>query len=92
MKSSSEDDVRRSVQPQAAPMRRSLFRKYFLAFFAAVIVPLAVSGIGDAWFGYREQRSMLSALLLLEATSAAYKFQSFLDGVKDQLGWTVQQD
>ncbi|WP_455873516.1 adenylate/guanylate cyclase domain-containing protein [Rhizobium yanglingense] len=81
----------RSVQLQAAPMRRSLFRKYFLAFFAAVIVPLAVSGIGDAWFGYRDQRAMLSALLRVEATSAAGKIQSFLDGIKDQLGWTVQQ-
>ncbi|MFA1625039.1 adenylate/guanylate cyclase domain-containing protein [Rhizobium mongolense] len=91
MKSSSEDGVRRSVQLQAAPMRRSLFRKYFLAFFAAVIVPLAVSGIGDAWFGYRDQRAMLSALLRVEATSAAGKIQSFLDGIKDQLGWTVQQ-
>ncbi|MGO6726220.1 adenylate/guanylate cyclase domain-containing protein [Rhizobium ruizarguesonis] len=88
MKSSSEDGVRRSVQPQAAPM---LFRKYFLAFFAAVIVPLAVGGIGDAWFGYRDQRAMLSALLRVEATSAAAKIQSFLDGIKDQLGWTVQQ-
>lgn len=83
--------MRRSVQLQTAPMRRSLFRKYFLAFFAAVIVPLAVSGIGDAWFGYRDQRAMLSALLRVEATSAAGKIQSFLDGIKDQLGWTVQQ-
>ncbi|MGO6701954.1 cache domain-containing protein, partial [Rhizobium ruizarguesonis] len=72
-------------------MRRSLFRKYFLAFFAAVIVPLAVSGIGDAWFGYRDQRAMLNALLRVEATSAAGKIQNFLDGIKDQLGWTVQQ-
>ncbi|MGR9257392.1 adenylate/guanylate cyclase domain-containing protein [Rhizobium leguminosarum] len=91
MKSSSEDGVRRSIQLQAAPMRRSLFRKYFLAFFAAVIVPLAIGGIGDAWFGYRDQRAMISALLRVEATSAAGKIQSFLDGIKDQLGWTVQQ-
>ncbi len=83
--------MRRSVQLQAAPMRRSLFRKYFLAFFAAVIVPVAVSGIGDAWFGYRDQRAMLSALLRVEATSAAGKIQSFLDGIKNQLAWTVQQ-
>ncbi|MEX2691869.1 adenylate/guanylate cyclase domain-containing protein [Rhizobium mongolense] len=91
MKSSSEGGVRRLVQLKAAPIRRSLFRKYFLAFFAAVIVPLAISGIGDAWFGYRDQRAMLSALLRVEATSAAGKIQSFLDGIKDQLGWTVQQ-
>ncbi|WP_244541472.1 adenylate/guanylate cyclase domain-containing protein [Rhizobium tibeticum] len=90
MKSSSEDGVRRSVQLQALPMRRSLFRKYFLAFFAAVIVPVAVSGIGDAWFSYRDQRAMLSALLRVEATSAAGKIQSFLDGIKDQLGWTIE--
>jgi adenylate cyclase len=91
MKSSSEDGVRDSIQLEAAPMRRSLFRKYFIALFAAVIVPVAASGISDAWFGYRDQRAMLSALLRVETTSAAGKIQSFLDGIKDQLGWTVQQ-
>ncbi|MBY5898575.1 adenylate/guanylate cyclase domain-containing protein [Rhizobium ruizarguesonis] len=81
----------RSLPLQAAPMRRSLFRKYFLALFAVVIVPVTASGISDAWFGYRDQRAMLSALLRVETKSAAGKIQSFLDGIKDQLGWTVQQ-
>ena len=83
--------MRGSIHLEAAPVRRSLFRKYFLALFAAVIVPMAASGISDAWFGYRDQRAMLSALLRVETTSAAGKIQSFLDGIKDQLGWTVQQ-
>ena len=76
---------------EAAPVRRSLFRKYFLALFTAVISPMAASGISDAWFGYRDQRAMLSALLRVEARSAAGKIQSFLDGIKDQLGWTIRQ-
>src|SRR5262245_60294893 len=91
MKSSSEGGVRGSIQIDAAPVRRSLFRKYFIALLIAVIVPVAASGISDAWFGYRDQRAMLSALLRAEATSAAGKIQGFLDGIKDQLGWTVQQ-
>lgn len=72
-------------------LRRSLFRKYFVALFAAVVVLLVANGIGDAWFGYRDQRAMLNAVLRSEATSAAGKIASFLDGIKDQLGWTVQQ-
>lgn len=83
--------MRGSIQLEAAPVRRSLFRKYFIALFVAVIIPVAASGISDAWFGYRDQRAMLSALLRVEATSAAGKIQNFLDGIKDQLGWTVQQ-
>nr|WP_206073417.1 adenylate/guanylate cyclase domain-containing protein [Mesorhizobium wenxiniae] len=83
--------MRDSIHPEAAPVRRSLFRKYFVALFAAVIVPITASGIGDAWFGYRDQRAMLSALLRVEATSAAGKMQSFLDDIRDQLGWMVQR-
>ncbi|TIQ86956.1 MAG: adenylate/guanylate cyclase domain-containing protein, partial [Mesorhizobium sp.] len=83
--------MRDSIHPEAAPVRRSLFRKYFIALLAAVIVPITASGISNAWFGYRDQRAMLSALLRVEATSAAGKMQSFLDGIRDQLSWTVQQ-
>jgi adenylate cyclase len=72
-------------------LRRSLFQKYFLALFVAVVVPLLVSGISDAWFGYRDQRAMLNAVLRTEAASAASRIGSFLQGIKDQLGWTVQQ-
>ena len=67
-------------------MRRSLFRKYFLVLFAAVIFPMAAGGISDAWFSYGDQRAILSALLRSEATSAADKIESFLDEIKGQLG------
>jgi adenylate cyclase len=72
-------------------MRRSLFRKYFVTLFAAVMIPVVAGGIGDAWFSYRDQRALLSALLQAETASAANRIQSFLDGVRSQLGWTVQQ-
>ncbi|RWM94380.1 MAG: HAMP domain-containing protein [Mesorhizobium sp.] len=73
-------------------MRRSLFRKYFLVLFAAVVFPMAASGISDTWFSYVDQRAILSALLRSEATSAAEKIESFLDGIKVPLGSTVPQD
>ena len=73
------------------PLRRSLFRKYFVALFAPVVVLLIANGIGDAWFGYRDQRVMLNAVLRSETAAAAGKIGSFLDSIKDQLGWTVQQ-
>ena len=41
---------------------------------------MAAGGISDAWFSYRDQRTILSALLRAETTSAADKIESFLDG------------
>lgn len=69
---------------------RSLFRKYFLALFLALVVPLIASGISEAYFGYKDQRARLDALLGVEARSAASKIQGFIDGITDQLGWLVQ--
>jgi class 3 adenylate cyclase len=69
---------------------RSLFQKYFFVLFLAVVVPLAANGIGDAWFGYRDQRARLDQLLGVEARSAASRIQGFLDGITNQLGWLVQ--
>lgn len=71
--------------------RRSLFRKYFLALFAAVVVPLMANGAGEAWFGYRDQRDLLDRLLRVEADNAAATIEGFLSGIRDQLGWAVQQ-
>lgn len=72
----------------AAP-RTSLFKKYFLALFAAAVVPLLAAGGTEAWFGYHDQRARLNDLLDAEARSAAAKIQDFVEGIRDQLGWTV---
>ena len=70
--------------------RRPLFQKYFLVLFAAVVVPLLVNGASEAWFGYRDQQTSLGQRLHVEAISAAGKIRGFLDGIADQLQWTVQ--
>src|SRR5277367_2027300 len=70
--------------------RRSLFQKYFLVLFVAVVVPLIINGASDAWFGYRDQRANLSSRLRAEANSAAGRIQAFLDGIRAQMDWTVQ--
>ena len=57
--------------------------------FAAVVFPMAASGISDTWFSYVDQRAILSALLRSEATSAADKIESFLDGINVPLGSTL---
>ena len=77
------------ADPLAAP-RASLFRKYFRALFAAAVVPLLIAGGTEAWFGYHDQRAMLNNLLNAEARSAAINIQDFTEGIRDQLGWTVQ--
>lgn len=68
----------------------SLFGKYFLVLFAAVVVPLLAAGASEAWLGYRDQRAHLDALLRAEARLAAAKIQSFVDGIRDQLAWATQ--
>jgi adenylate cyclase len=83
------DKPDRGALPSARP-RRPLFQKYFAALFVAVVVPLLASGITDAWFAYRDQRTMLSQRLRAEAISAAAKIQAFLDDIRNQLEWTVQ--
>jgi hypothetical protein len=44
----------------------------------------------EAWFGYRGQRAALNELLQAESRSAADRIQTFIDGIRDQLGWVVQ--
>jgi class 3 adenylate cyclase len=76
--------------PVMSQPRHPLFRKYFTALFVAVVVPLLANGASEAWFGYRDQRLVLSQRLHAEARSAAGKIQGFLDDITDQLQWTVQ--
>ena len=70
--------------------RRSLFLKYFVTLFVAVVVPLVLGAISEAWFGYRDQRLHLNEVLQVESRSAADRIQTFIDGIRDQLGWVVQ--
>jgi adenylate cyclase len=73
------------------PLRSSLFRRYFVALFAVVAIPLLVKSVSDAWFGYRDQRMMLDALLRMQAMSAAGRIENFLTDIRDQLRWTVHE-
>ncbi len=78
------------VSRRSAATRTSLFTKYFVALFAAVVVPLLIAGASEAWFGYHDRRARLNDLLDAEARGAAAKIQDFIESIRDQLGWTVQ--
>jgi adenylate cyclase len=69
---------------------RGLFQKYLLVLFMAVAIPLAISGVVEAWLGYRDHRARLDQLLGIQATSAAARIQGFIDGLTNELGWLVQ--
>jgi adenylate cyclase len=75
--------------PPVVP-RRSLFKKYFFAIFAAVVAPLLIAGGSEAWFGYHDQRARLNDLLDAEARLAAVKIQDFIESIREQLAWTLQ--
>ena len=75
---------------RSATRRRSLFTKYFGALFAAVVGPLLIAGGSEAWFGYHDQRARLNDLLDAEARLAAVKIHDFIEGIREQLAWTVQ--
>lgn len=74
----------------ATTVRRPLFRKYFIILFVAVTVPLIVNGATEAWFGYADQRAMLDQRLRVEARAAASRLRDFVDGIREQVAWTVQ--
>jgi adenylate cyclase len=83
-------EVLRSDHLPVARPRRSLWSRYFVTLFVAVIVPLVLGAVSEAWFVYRDQRLHLNEVLQVEARSAADRIQTFLDGICDQLGWVVQ--
>jgi adenylate cyclase len=70
-------------------LRRPLFQKYFLALFVAVVGPLLINGASEAWFGYRDHRTMLDRTLRIQADAAANRIQAFLDHIAGQLEWSV---
>jgi adenylate cyclase len=70
--------------------RRSLFIKYFVTLFVAVVVPLMLGSATEAWFAFRDNKVDLDDILRVQARSAAERIQSFTDGIRDQLGWVVQ--
>lgn len=76
--------------PDPPAPRSSLFKKYFRALFAAVVVPLLIAGGSETWFGYHDQRARLNDLLDAEVRLAAVKIRDFIEGIRDQLGWAVQ--
>lgn len=70
--------------------RRSLFFKYFVSLFAAVLLPILVGGASEAWFGYRDQRARLNDVLKAESQRASSRIQDFIGAIRDDLGWAVQ--
>jgi len=70
--------------------RRSLFLKYFVTLFVAVVAPLLLGSAIEAWFSFRDSRIDLNERLQVEARSAADRIRAFTDGIRDQLGWVVQ--
>lgn len=71
-------------------LRHSLFTKYLITLFVAVVIPLILGAAGEAWFGYRAQRAHLDQLLKSESRSAAERIGTFVGTIRDQLGWVVQ--
>ncbi|MBV9705373.1 MAG: HAMP domain-containing protein, partial [Methylobacteriaceae bacterium] len=85
-----KDRARDQAASGSSARRWSLFQKYFAALFTAVVLSLIANGASEAWFGYYDETALLQEMLIVQARSAADRIQSFLDGIKGQLGWMVQ--
>src|SRR5258705_422585 len=79
-----------SPPPHRRTPRSSLFVKYFVTMLIAVVAPSLLGADSEVWFGYRGQRAALNELLQAESRSATERIQTFIDGIRDQLGWVVQ--
>jgi len=68
-------------------MRGPLFRKYVAATVAVVCLALAINGLLDIWFSYREQRDLLTRLQQEQAASAAADISQYFHEIESQMGW-----
>src|SRR5690348_1375467 len=83
-------DTQFAERDQVRGPRHTLFLKYFLSLFAAVVVPLVAAGVSEAWFGYRDQRARLNDLSSAESRLASSRIENFIESIRDQLEWAVQ--
>src|SRR5215468_3843757 len=70
--------------------RRSLFLKYFVTLLVAAVTPLTINAVSEAYFGYQDSRDQISELLEVESRGAANRIETFIDDIRDHLGWAVQ--
>src|ERR1700722_20534489 len=67
-----------------------LFRKYVALFLAVVCVALLSNGIFEVWFSYQEHNALQIQIQHEQAENAAAQISGFIEGIKDQVGWTTQ--
>src|SRR5215475_7121613 len=67
-----------------------LFRKYVGLFLAVVCIALLSNGLFEIFFSYREHTDSLIRIQREQAQGAAEKISSFIDEIKNQMGWTTQ--
>jgi signal transduction histidine kinase/ActR/RegA family two-component response regulator len=84
--STDEQMKRIAAKPEAGPVRPppargGLFRKYVVMFVAIVILALAINGVSDIWFSYREQQNLLVRIQREQARSAADMISQFLNDI-----------
>ena len=62
-----------ALKYQQGPTVKLFSRTHFIALFIAVVVPLLINGVSEAWFGQRDERELLDGRLRIEAGAAADK-------------------
>lgn len=76
--------------PERLGRRGRLFRKYAAMFVAVMSLALAINGLSDIWFSYKEQRALLIRIQRGQAEAAAEKITQFLMEIEGQLAWATQ--
>lgn len=70
-------------------VRQTLFWKYVVLFTLVTSAALAVDGLVDGWYTFRDHRATLVRIQREQAVSAASKITDFISEIEAQLGWTT---
>ena len=70
--------------------RRSLFGKYVVSFVTLLVLVLAINGVFETWFTYREVTQLLSNSQSEKAEAMARRIEQYVAEIERQISWATR--